>query len=599
MHIKHGANQMGYDEERERSRQRQSRARQPKKAAEGRRIDYKIGEEPGKNEPGLDLITDHFKREQIKKETVSVKNAAPHRAVGKKETGKKEALKRTSLKKEDIFRDPAKRKKEERLGRKRNKKRKRRILIILVELLILLSVLVFAGYSYLTSHLDLMTKLPWDPDKIKNEEISLEKQEQMEGYWTIAVFGLDSRNSSLGSGNNADVNIICNVDQGTGEIKLVSVYRDTYLNVSEKNSYQKINSAYLRGGPEQAVMALNKNLDLDIDEYVTFNWKAVADAINILGGIDLEISKAEFYYINAFITETVQATGVASSHLKQAGMNHLDGVQAVAYGRLRLMDSDYARTERQRKVISLAFEKMKEADWATVNNIIQTVFPQVSTSVDIHDLLTMGRILPRYHLTETMGFPSERKEVRMGRKGACVIPYTLESNVIELHRFLFGDELYEPTSLVCSISQKILADIGKPQETAAVTKTEAKETKTSVQTEQTEMTPEPIETILEQTETIPEPEDSEEEDKLPIDGETEAREESDSKEAETETAESKEAERGSEKAEEMKTPETVLTGPTADASLTETEPLSPDKEKVHTDTGLILYPGSQISSEEE
>lgn len=98
--------------------------------------------------------------------------------------------------------------------------------------------------------------------------------------------------------------------------------------------------------------------------------------INILGGIDVEITKSEFYYINAFISETVKATGVASTQLKSAGMNHLDGVQAVAYGRLRLMDTDYARTERQRKVISLAFEKMKKADWATINNIVQTVFPQ-------------------------------------------------------------------------------------------------------------------------------------------------------------------------------------------------------------------------------
>lgn len=527
---------MGYDEERERSRQRQSKARQRQRAAEGRRIDYKIGEEPGKKDPGLDLITDHFKTESVKKDT-----------------RKKEAEKREALKKEDIFRDPAKRKKDEKRGKRRNKKRKRRILILLTELVIFLSVLAFAGYSYLTSHLDLMTKLPWDPDKIKNEEISLEKQEQMEGYWTIAIFGLDSRNSSLGSGNNADVNMICNVDQGTGEIKLVSVYRDTYLNVSEKNSYHKINSAYLRGGPEQAVMALNKNLDLDIDEYVTFNWKAVADAINILGGIDLEISKAEYYYINAFITETVQATGVASTHLKQAGLNHLDGVQAVAYGRLRLMDSDYARTERQRKVISLAFEKMKKADWATVNNLIQTVFPQVSTSVDIHDLLNMGRILPRYHLTETMGFPSERKEVNLGRKGACVIPDTLESNVIELHQFLFGDELYEPTSLVRSISQKILSDIGRPRETEAVTLPASQETQSPVSTERTE-------TAAEQTDALTKPEETEpEETKL---------EKTELEETEPEEIESEEIE-----------PE--------------------EREKVHTDTGLILYPDSQIPLETE
>lgn len=156
-------------------------------------------------------------------------------------------------------------------------------------------------------------------------------------------------------------------------------------------------------------------------------------------------------------------------------MNHLDGVQAVAYGRLRLMDTDYARTERQRKVISLAFEKMKKADWATINNIVQTVFPQVATSIEINDLLKIGRNITRYHLTETTGFPSELKEKKMGRKGACVIPQTLESNVIELHHFLFGDEEYTPTETVRTISQKIVSDTGvhgtKQAETKALPKT--------------------------------------------------------------------------------------------------------------------------------
>lgn len=129
----------------------------------------------------------------------------------------------------------------------------------------------------------------------------------------------------------SDVIIICNINQETGEIKLVSLFRDTYLNVDDKNGYNKINQAYFRGGPKQAVEALNRNLDLEIDDYATFNWKAVADAINILGGVDVELSKAEFYYINAYITETVNSTGVGSYQLKSAGPNHLDGIQAVAY----------------------------------------------------------------------------------------------------------------------------------------------------------------------------------------------------------------------------------------------------------------------------
>ena len=449
---------MGYEEERDRSGHRRSRRAKPSEM----------------EDDGLTLITDSFTERW---------EDGSHRSGDRSRSGQKAAKrgqtqpgssresrnqeKTRTMNRSDIYADPVK--------LKARRKKKRKIWFILLEIAVLIGILCFAGYSYIGSRLDLMQRLPWNPDEIKNVEISEEKQEQMSGYWTIAVFGVDSRNSSVGKGNNSDVNILCNIDQGTGEIRLVSVYRDSYLNISDKNTYNKINAAYMQGGPEQVVKALNRNLDIDIDDYATFNWKAVADAINILGGIDVEITKSEFYYINAFISETVKATGVASTQLKSAGINHLDGVQAVAYGRLRLMDTDYARTERQRKVISLAFEKMKKADWATINNIVQTVFPQVATSIEINDLLKIGRNITRYHLTETTGFPSELREKKMGRKGACVIPQTLESNVIELHHFLFGDEEYTPTETVRTISQKIVSDTGvhgtKQSETKALPKT--------------------------------------------------------------------------------------------------------------------------------
>lgn len=290
----------------------------------------------------------------------------------------------------------------------------------------------------------------------------------MQGYWTIALFGVDSRNGSLGKGNNSDVNIICNVNMDTGEIKLVSVYRDTYLNIDNHGSYNKINQAYLQGGADQAIQALNRNLDLQMDDYATFNWKAVVDAINILGGVDIELSKAEFYYINAYITETVKATGVGSHQLTHAGMNHLDGVQAVAYARLRYMDTDFARTERQRKVIQLAFDKLKAADFATINNVMETVLGQIETSVTLDDLIPAAKNITKYHISETTGFPQARTDANMGRKGACVIPATLTSNVTSLHEFLFGETGYEPSDQVKEISAKISSDSGRYQEATPI-----------------------------------------------------------------------------------------------------------------------------------
>lgn len=279
------------------------------------------------------------------------------------------------------------------------------------------------------------------------------------GYWNIAVFGVDSRDGNTKNAL-ADVQVICSINQKNGDIKLVSVYRDTYLKIDSKGSYHKINEAYFKGGHKQAVSALEENLDLKIDDYATFNWKAVAQAINVLGGVDIDITQPEFKYINAFITETVNSTGIGSTQLASAGPNHLDGVQAVAYCRLRLMDTDFQRTERQRKVISLALEKAKQADLATRTNLVKAILPQISTSVGIDDVLPLAKNVSKYHIGETAGFPFTQKTKKMGKMD-CVIPVTLESNVVTLHQFLYGeDALYSPSSTVKKISDHIAEESG-------------------------------------------------------------------------------------------------------------------------------------------
>ena len=185
--------------------------------------------------------------------------------------------------------------------------------------------------------------------------------------------------------------MLCSIHRKTGEIRLLSVFRDTYLRIDQKEDFDKINEAYFLGGPEQAIKALEDNLDLQIDDYATFNWKAVVDAINVLGGVDIDITDKEFAYINSFITETVNSTGVGSYQLEHSGMNHLDGVQAVAYARLRLMDTDFNRTERQRKVLGQAMEKAKNSDLKTLTTLIGTVYPQTKTSIGVDNLAGMAK----------------------------------------------------------------------------------------------------------------------------------------------------------------------------------------------------------------
>lgn len=284
-----------------------------------------------------------------------------------------------------------------------------------------------------------------------------------DGYWTIAVFGVDSRDGNTGKGALSDVEMLCSIHRKTGEIRLLSVFRDTYLRIDQKEDFDKINEAYFLGGPEQAIKALEDNLDLQIDDYATFNWKAVVDAINVLGGVDIDITDKEFAYINSFITETVNSTGVGSYQLEHSGMNHLDGVQAVAYARLRLMDTDFNRTERQRKVLGQAMEKAKNSDLKTLTTLIGTVYPQTKTSIGVDNLAGMAKNAKKYYISQTSGFPFSHQEIKIGKK-ACVVPTTLESNVIQLHSFLYNTENYVPSESLKSISTHIIevSGLGEP-----------------------------------------------------------------------------------------------------------------------------------------
>lgn len=352
---------------------------------------------------------------------------------------------------------------ERRMRDKKKKARRTRIItMVIVELLTLVCIF---GFGFVYRYMHMTADVAFDVSKVRNDNIDISQKQKMSGYWTVAVFGVDSRNGDVGKGANADVQIIANVNMGTGDITLTSVYRDTYLNLGKGDRYSKSNAAYAEGGPEQAVAMLNKNLDLDIENYVTFNWKAVADVIDLLGGVEIDVSKAAFYYMNAYIHETCLKSGIsaqnpAAMYIKNAGPQHLNGVQAVAYARLRYMDSDFERTKRQREVISQCLDLAKKTDLATLTKIIDTVLPQVAFNIDTADIIELAKGISRYNIRESVGFPKDLKDQMMGKKGACVIPATLESNVVWLHNILFADENYTVSDAVKRYSQKISDDSG-------------------------------------------------------------------------------------------------------------------------------------------
>ena len=293
-------------------------------------------------------------------------------------------------------------------------------------------------------------------DLIINQEVKQNAELDLgEGYTNIALFGVDSRDGNLGKGNRTDCIIVASLNNETKEIKMVSVYRDTLLDLSE-GTYQKCNAAYSYGGPVQAINMLNMNLDLDIQDYVTVDFGAIADAIDLLGGVEIDVKEEEVQYLNKFLNETAHSAGKEAHPVTKSGVQLLDGTQATTYARIRsTAGGDFTRTERQRLVIEKMVEKAKTTDLLTINSIIDKVFPQVSTSLTLGEIMNYATAYSEYTLAGNEGFPFDKSTDTVSGLGSIVIPQDLASNVTKLHQFLFGTEGYTPSSTVQKLSSNI------------------------------------------------------------------------------------------------------------------------------------------------
>lgn len=315
-------------------------------------------------------------------------------------------------------------------------------------------------------------------ETINEEELdvneSVTENQVMKGYTTIALVGIDSRDDKLKSDWNSDTMIIASINNDTKKVKLVSVYRDTYLclgeDEDENNSYGLANSAYCTGGAKKMINMLNKNLDMNISDFVTVNFQAVAETVELLGGIDVEMKKEEVVHLNNYCVETSEVTGMDYTPLEEIeGVHHLNGVQAVAYARIRKTSgNDFRRAARQREVIYRIVEKAKNSSIATLNTVLDKIFPMIYTSLTEKEILSMGMNMLSYDIEDQTGFLFDHlygDTVKEAMDGVdCVLPITLESNVIKLHEFLYPEDSYVPSNEVKTYSQEIIDKSGFGEE---------------------------------------------------------------------------------------------------------------------------------------
>lgn len=342
----------------------------------------------------------------------------------------------------------------------RRQRRKRKLILFIVEVLVILILLAALFVIIKLNKLNNTGDL--DEDKL-NINIDAKTQELLDGYTNIALFGIDNRSTGKYESGNSDCIMIASINNDTKEVRLISVYRDSFLAVDDDDDLRKLNAAYAKGGPTGAVAALNKNLDLDIKEYVAVDFNAVMEVVDALGGIELDISSKEAETMKIYINEMNEVMGTNGTAVSGPGLQTVNGIQALAYCRDRYSGGDdYSRTERQRTVISKIVEKAKAASLPTLNKVIDKLFPDISTSLSSSEILGLAAGIKDYELADTQGWPFQLTTERMGGKlGDVVVPTDLETNVNLLHQYLFDVEDYETTQTVKNISKSVINESGK------------------------------------------------------------------------------------------------------------------------------------------
>lgn len=348
----------------------------------------------------------------------------------------------------------------------RSKNNRSKIILFIVEIFVLL-LMVVVLYGVLKTEKVGKVEIP-EEDIVINQEVEKALEEtgettvKMKGYRNIALFGVDSTTGELTKNTRSDSIMIASINLDTGECKLVSIYRDTYLNLSN-DSYNKCNAAYAKGGPKMAINMLNMNLDLNITDFVTVGFAGLTDTIDALGGIMIDVDDAELQHINSYQICMAEDLKRSYTPVTSSGYQLLDGLQATAYCRIRYTaGDDFKRAERQREVLMAIADKAKTASPATLNTIANDVFGEVYTSLDISEILELLGDIAKYEIVDETGFPEEtmRATGTIGSKGSCVVPVSLEENVQWLHDFLFAEEDYSPSAAVQEYSNKIKQDTG-------------------------------------------------------------------------------------------------------------------------------------------
>ena len=282
------------------------------------------------------------------------------------------------------------------------------------------------------------------------------------GNDVFVMFGVDSRSGGLGRGTRSDSIMLIRLDHDAKQVKVVSIYRETLV-YQEGRGYKLLNAAHSYGGPEFALSVINENFDFNIEHYCSVDFDAVGDLVDMVGGVEIELTEDEIQHINGYITETNSVRGTNSPHITEPGVHLLDGTQAVSFSRIRYtVGYDYKRTERQREVLFKIFEQSKQMTTDERLEVVETLIGEVNTNYSEDEMLVLMYYLSEYEIAKMTAYPQVFFAGSIPEASSVQIPYTLIEMNAELHKILLGEEDYEPSDKVQQYNDELCDKVSGP-----------------------------------------------------------------------------------------------------------------------------------------
>lgn len=328
---------------------------------------------------------------------------------------------------------------------------KKKKIIISIGAIILVFAIGIASYAATQ-----WTKIKKTDPKKEDLEVSQTVEENLGGnYLNIALFGINIKGQE-DEQVDSDAVYIASINLKTKEVGLVSVYGNTILGDGTGKTI-RMKDAYAEGGAEKAIAIINKNLDLNIEKYVSVNFKAMADMVDILGGVEIDVKEEEIPHIDGYARDIAKMLGKEEVKLEQPGIQTLNGIQTVGYSRIRITEGgDVERESRHKVVIEHLLSKLLNAGFTQMDEIMDQIFPQTETNFKLDEALKYSKDAGAYKVSAMQSFPAEIKPQERKEDGDYeekVICKDYLKDVSALHQSLFGEENYQTPNSVKEIAE--------------------------------------------------------------------------------------------------------------------------------------------------